>query len=94
MNFPSAFSTIHSSGNRAFLLSKIEAKLDSFDAAKKKTYDNENEIIRLTGDIDGMKERIGQLEDSNKWLARTLAAAIITAVVGVVFVLIRMGAGI
>ena len=75
-------------------LTKIEAKLDSFDAAKKKTYDNENEIIRLTGDIDGMKERIGQLEDSNKWLARTLAAAIITAVVGVVFVLIRIGAGI
>ena len=75
-------------------LTKIEAKLDSFDAAKKKTYDNENEIIRLTGDIDGMKERIGRLEDSNKWLARTLAAAIITAVVGVVFVLIRMGAGI
>ena len=75
-------------------LTKIEAKLDSFEAAKKKTYDNENEIIRLTGDIDGMKERIGQLEDSNKWLARTLAAAIITAVVGVVFVLIRMGAGI
>ena len=75
-------------------LTKIEAKLDSFDAAKKKTYDNENEIIRLTGDIDGMKERIGQLEDSNKWLARTLAAAIITAGVGVVFVLIRMGAGI
>lgn len=75
-------------------LTKIEAKLDSFDAAKKKTYDNENEIIRLTGDIDGMKERIGQLEDSNKWLARTLAAAIITAVVGVVFALIRMGAGI
>ena len=75
-------------------LTKIEAKLDSFDAAKKKTYDNENEIIRLTGDIDGMKERIGQLEDSNKWLARTLAAAIITAVVGVVFVLIRLGAGI
>ena len=75
-------------------LTKIEAKLDSFDAAKKKTYDNENEIIRLTGDIDGMKERIGQLEDSNKWLARTLAAAIITAVVGVVVVLIRTGAGI
>ena len=75
-------------------LTKIEAKLDSFDAAKKKTYDNENEIIRLTGDIDGMKERIGQLEDSNKWLARTLAAAIIRSVVGVVFVLILMGAGI
>lgn len=75
-------------------LTKIEAKLDSFDAAKKKTYDNENDIIRLNGDVDGLKERIGQLEDSNKWLARTLAAAIIASIVGVVFVLIRTGAGI
>lgn len=75
-------------------LTKIEAKLDSFDAAKKKTYDNENEIIRLDGDVDGLKRRISQLEDSNKWMARTLAAAIITSVVGIVFVLIRMGAGI
>lgn len=75
-------------------LTKIEAKLDSFDAAKKKTYDNENDIIRLNGDVKGLKERVNQLEDSNKWLARTLAAAIITAVVGVVVVLIRMGAGI
>ena len=74
-------------------LTKIEAKLDSFDAAKKKTYDNENDIIRLNGDVEGLKERVNQLEDSNKWLARTLAA-IITAVVGVVVVLIRMGAGI
>ena len=75
-------------------LTKIEAKLDSFDAAKKKTYDNENDIIRLNGDVEGLKSRIGQLEDSNKWLARTLAVAIITSVVGVVFVIIRMGAGI
>ncbi len=75
-------------------LTKIEAKLDSFDAAKKKTYDNENDIIRLNGDVEGLKDRVNQLEDSNKWLARTLAAAIITAVVGVVVVLIRMGAGI
>lgn len=75
-------------------LTKIEAKLDSFDAAKKKTYDNENDIIRLNGDVDGLKERVSQLEESNKWLIRTLAAAIITAIVGVVVVLIRMGAGI
>lgn len=75
-------------------LTKIEAKLDSFDAAKKKTYDNENDIIRLNGDVDGLKGRVIQLEDSNKWLARTLAASIITAVVGVVVLLIRVGAGI
>lgn len=75
-------------------LTKIEVKLDSFDAAKKKTYDNENDIIRLKDDVRNQEARIGKLEDSNKWLARTVVAAIITAVVGVVFVLIRMGAGI
>jgi len=75
-------------------LTKIETKLDSFDAAKKKTYENENEIIRIGDDVKNMDKRIGHLEESNKWLARAIAGAVITAVVGVVFVLIRMGAGI
>ena len=58
-------------------LTKIEAKLDSFDAAKKKTYDNENDIIRLNDEVKNQGDRIVKLEDSNKWLARTVAAAII-----------------
>ena len=39
-------------------LTKIEVKLDSFDAAKKKTYDNENDIIRwkiLTNGFTGQR---------------------------------------
>jgi len=75
-------------------LTTIEAKLDSFDAAKKQTYKNENEIIRLNDEVKNQNVRIGHLEDSNKWLTRALAGAIITSVVGVVFVLIRLGAGI
>lgn len=75
-------------------LTKIEAKLDSFDAAKKKTYDNENDIIRLKDEVKNQGDRIIKLEDSNKWIARTVAAAIITAIVGVMVVVFRMGAGI
>lgn len=75
-------------------LTKIEAKLDGFDAAKQKTYDNENDIIRLKDEVTNIKERTCKLEDSNKWLIRTAGAAIITAVVGVIVALIRLGAGV
>lgn len=75
-------------------LTKIEAKLDIFDAAKKKTYDNENDIIRLKDEVKNQGDRIIELEDSNKWLSRTIAAAIITAIIGVLVVVLRAGAGI
>lgn len=75
-------------------LTKIEVKLDSFDAAKKKTYQNENEIIQLQEEAKSLLKCVGDLEDSNKWLSRTIVAAIITAVVGFIFVFIRMGAGV
>ena len=75
-------------------LTRLEAKLDSFDAAKKKTYENENELIRLNDEVKNHADRIGKLEDSSKWLVRTAGAAIITAIGGIIVVLIRMGAGI
>ena len=75
-------------------LTKIEVKLDSFDAAKKITYKNENEIIQLQEEEKSLLKRVGDLEDSNKWLSRTIVAAIITAVVGFIFVFIRIGAGV
>ena len=75
-------------------LTKIEVKLDSFDAAKKMTYKNENEIIQLQEEEKSLLKRVGALEDSNKWLSRTIVAAIITAVVGFIFVFIRIGAGV
>lgn len=74
-------------------LTKIEAKLDSFDAAKKKTYENENEIIRLKDDVKNYGDRIVKLEDSNKWLHRTTAGAVIGSLVAIVFALVQAGIG-
>lgn len=71
----------------------IEQKLDGYNSAKTKTYENENDIIRLKDDFAHMEKRVSELEDANKWLTRTVAAAIITIVVGVVVFAIRMGAG-
>ena len=74
-------------------LAKIEAKLDGFDAAKKKTYENENEIIRLKDDVKNQGDRIIKLEDSNKWLHRTTAGAVIGSLVAIVFALVQAGIG-
>lgn len=75
-------------------LTKIEAKLDSFDAAKKKTYDNENDIIRLKDEVKNQGDRIVKLEDSNKWLHRTTAGAVIGSLVAIVFALVQAGIGV
>jgi hypothetical protein len=75
-------------------LKTIEVKLDGYSQMKAKTYDNERDIIAIKGDIDEFEKRVSSLEESNKWLSRSIAGAVITAIAGVVVVLIRMGAGI
>ena len=75
-------------------LTKIETKLDSFDNAKKKTYENENEIIQLKNDVKNQGDRILELEDSNKWLHRTTAGAVIGSLVAIVFALVQAGIGV
>lgn len=74
-------------------LTTIEVKLDSFDSAKKKTYENENEIIRLKDEVKNQGERIVKLEDSSKWLHRTTAGAVIGSLVAIVFALVQAGIG-
>ena len=70
----------------------IEGKLDGYNNAKAKTY--EKDIIQLKDDVQDAEKRISDLEDANKWLTRTIAATIITIVVGAVVFAIRMGAGV
>ena len=71
-------------------LTKIEAKLDGYNDAKHKTYENEKEIIKLKADVESLKKdnavqnaEIADLKDKNKWLFRTVAGAIITGLVGI-----------
>ena len=75
-------------------LTKIEVKLESFNAAKAKTYENENEIIRLKDEVKNQSDRIIKLEDSNKWLHRTTAGAVIGSLVAIVFALVQAGIGV
>ena len=75
-------------------LIKIEQKLDSYQKAKEVTYENQRELIALQSDVKDINEDVANLKDSNKWLFRTVAAAIITALIGIVFTLAKTGAGI
>lgn len=72
-------------------LIKIEEKLDGYNNAKVKTY--EKAILRIQNDLEDVTTKVDSLEESNKWLFRTVVAAIITAAVGILFTLIRSGVG-
>lgn len=82
-------------------LTKIETKIDSYSDAKKKTYDNEKEIIKLKGDIEILEKEnsvqnkeIAELKEKNKWLFRTTAGAVITGLVGIIIALVSAGVGV
>lgn len=75
-------------------LIKIEEKVDGFSKAKEKTYENERHIMILENDVTELKRDVDDLRSSNKWLLRTVAAALITGLVGIAFALIKTGAGV
>lgn len=68
-------------------LAVINSKLDGYSEIKKTVYETETTSKEN-------KEDIQELQDKLKWLSRTTAGAIITGVVGIVFIFIKMGMGV
>lgn len=68
-------------------LAVINSKLDGYSEIKKTVYETETTSKEN-------KEDIQELQDKLKWLSRTTVGAIITGVVGIVFVFIKMGMGV
>ena len=68
-------------------LAVIESKLDGYKDIKKVAYEADTLSKENEQDIREIKDKI-------KWLSRTLVSAIITGVVGIVFLLIKMGMGV
>lgn len=75
-------------------LTRIEEKLDGYSDFKKRFYDAEKELALLKDDVQDNLARVKQLESRNQWLARTVVAAIITSLVGVIFCFVKLGMGI
>lgn len=74
-------------------LIKIEGKLDDYNNAKVKTYENEKEILRIKSDLEDVQKTVTDLTESNKWLFRTVVAAIIVAAIGLLTTIVRTGVG-
>lgn len=74
-------------------LIKIEEKLDGYNNAKVKTYENEKEILRIKSDLEDVQKTVTDLTESNKWLFRTVVAAIIVAAIGILTTIVRTGVG-
>lgn len=75
-------------------LTRIEEKLDGYGELKKRFYDAEKELALLKDDVKDNLNHIKQLESRNQWLARTVVAAVITSLVGVIFCFVKLGMGI
>lgn len=67
-------------------LAVIESKLDGYKDIKKVAYEADNLSKENAEDIK-------ELQDKLKWLSRTTVSAIIAGVVGIVFLLIKIGMG-
>lgn len=74
-------------------LTKIEVKLDSYDKIKDQVYDNQRDSIKMNEKIEQQQQQIDELRETNKWLSRAIAGACITAIIGLVVILIKAGAG-
>lgn len=74
-------------------LKTIEVKIDNYDKVKEQVYQNQRDILKLDNYHEAHDKAIKELQESNKWLSRTIAAAIITGIVGIVVIFIRIGIG-
>ena len=68
-------------------LAVINSKLDGYNEIKKQADEADNRSRQNSKEIEGIK-------DNNKWAFRTSVGAIITSVVGIVFLFIKTGMGV
>ena len=73
-------------------VTKIEVKLDSYDKIKDQVYENQRSIIKMYEKTEQQQKEIDELRERNKWLARTLAAAVISAGISIVIAFIKISA--
>ena len=73
-------------------LTKIEAKLDSYEKLKETTYQNQRDILQIMERNEQQQEQINELRDRNKWLARTIGASLIGIIIASICFAIKLGA--
>lgn len=72
----------------------IETKLESIIKVKDDVEDLKKDVVRLQEQTAQQQKEIDGITDNNKWLSRAVVGAIITSIIGIVFVLIKIGLGV
>lgn len=68
-------------------LAVIESKLDDYKSVREKTEEAYNASQENKQDIVEINEKM-------KWLSRTIIGAIISGIIGIIFILIKIGMGV
>ena len=55
--------------------------------------DNKDTMLILKSTVTDHEKKINELIESNKWLVRTVAAALITGIIGILIALAKAGLG-
>lgn len=65
-------------------LTKIETKLDDYNNIRQKTEDAYTQSRENEKELEEIKDKI-------KWITRTIVGAILTGLVGIVFIYLKLG---
>lgn len=68
-------------------LTKIETKLDDYKSVK----DKSDEAYNLSKENE---KKINEINEKLKWITRTVAAAVITGIIGIGIALLKSGMGV
>ena len=68
-------------------LAVIESKLDDYKSVREKTEESYNLSQENKQDIIEINEKI-------KWITRTIVGAIVSGIIGIIFILIQIGIGV
>lgn len=75
-------------------LAVINSKLDGYNELKATADEADKRSRQNEQDIKENQKDIQNIQDNNKWVFRTSVGAVITSVIGIIFLVIKLGMGV
>lgn len=75
-------------------LAVINSKLDGYNELKVTADEADKRSRQNKQDIKENQKDIQNIQDNNKWVFRTSVGAVITSVIGIIFLFIKLGMGV
>lgn len=75
-------------------LAVINSKLDGYNELKATADETDKRSRQNEQDIKENQKDIQNIQDNNKWVFRTSVGAVITSVIGIIFLFIKLGMGV